>query len=95
MKCPSCQFENPEDSTCCGKFGLPLEVICPNCGSKPPASFDFCNKCGCDLRKSKEAPALDYSEPQTFTPKHLALHSKRNEGLSHNPGMSKDRSPPA
>jgi class 3 adenylate cyclase/tetratricopeptide (TPR) repeat protein len=48
-----------------------LEVICPNCGAKPPASFDFCNKCGYDLRKPKEAPPVNYSEPQSYTPKHL------------------------
>ena len=71
MKCPSCQFENPEDSTFCGKCGSSLEVICPNCGAKPPASFDFCNKCGHDLRKPTEAPPVDYSQPRSYTPKHL------------------------
>ena len=46
MKCPKCQFENPEGSMFCGACGssLEIEVICPNCGSKPPAGFKFCNK---------------------------------------------------
>ena len=65
MKCPKCQFENPEDSIFCGKCGSSLEVICPNCGAKPPVSFDFCNKYSHDLRKSEEAPPIDYSQPQT------------------------------
>jgi predicted amidophosphoribosyltransferase len=41
MKCPECQFENPDESVFCGKCGLPLEieVVCPNCGSKAESSF--------------------------------------------------------
>jgi class 3 adenylate cyclase/tetratricopeptide (TPR) repeat protein/ribosomal protein L40E len=75
MKCPKCEFDNPEDSTFCGKCGssLEVEVICPNCGSKPPQGFNFCNKCGHDLRKPKEeALPLDFSQPQSYTPKFLA-----------------------
>ena len=64
MKCPQCQFENPEDSMFCGACGssLEIEVICPNCGSKPPAGFKFCNKCGHNLSKPKETPLKDDSE---------------------------------
>jgi hypothetical protein len=74
MKCPECQFENPDESVFCGKCGLPLEieVVCPNCGSKAPSDFKFCNKCGHDLTKQEETPPLDYSEPQSYTPKFLA-----------------------
>ena len=74
MKCPNCQFENPEDSIFCGECGssLKIEVICPNCGSKPPPSFKFCNKCGHDLGELNGAPPVDYSEPQSYTPKFLA-----------------------
>jgi len=73
MKCPKCQFENPEGSKFCGKCGssFEIEVICPNCGSKPPTGFKFCNNCGHDLTKPEEAPAIDYSEPQSYTPKFL------------------------
>jgi hypothetical protein len=71
MECPKCQFENPEDSIFNGKWGSSLEVICPACGAKPLASFDFCNKCGYDRRKLPETPPIDYSRPQSYTPKHL------------------------
>jgi class 3 adenylate cyclase/tetratricopeptide (TPR) repeat protein len=64
MKCPKCQFENPEDSLFCGDCGAPLEVSCPNCGSTPPREFKFCNKCGHDLRKPSEGLPLDLSFDQ-------------------------------
>jgi len=48
MKCPECKFENREEAVFCGECGssLQLEVICPNCGSKPPRGQKFCDKCG-------------------------------------------------
>jgi class 3 adenylate cyclase len=32
----------------------------------------FCGECGHDLKKPKEAPPIDYSQPQSYTPKFLA-----------------------
>jgi len=74
MQCPKCQFENVEGSTFCGRCGssLEMEVVCPNCGSKPPRSYDFCNTCGHDLRKLADSTPIDYSQPQSYTPKYLA-----------------------
>jgi class 3 adenylate cyclase len=51
---------------------MEVEVICPNCGSKPPQGFKFCNKCGFDLREIEETPPIDYNQPQSYTPKYLA-----------------------
>lgn len=70
MKCPSCQFENPEDMQFCGECGAKLESICPNCNSSNPSQFKFCGKCGNSLQEPKEPP--DYSEPQSYTPRFLA-----------------------
>jgi class 3 adenylate cyclase/predicted ATPase len=70
MKCPKCQFENPEDSMFCGACGssLEIEVICPNCGSKLPAGFKFCNKCGHNLSELPKAPPKDDSAPPGAMP---------------------------
>ena len=72
MQCPKCNFDNPEQMQFCGKCGAKLENICPQCKSSNPSEFNFCGKCGHALREPEEAPAMDYSEPQTYTPKHLA-----------------------
>ena len=72
MQCPKCQFENPEDAKFCIECANPMEFRCPNCGIITPATGKFCKECGCDLKKPKEeAPPINYSEPQSYTPKHL------------------------
>jgi class 3 adenylate cyclase/predicted ATPase len=70
MKCPKCQFDNPEESMFCGACGssLEIEVICPNCGSKPPTGFKFCNKCGHNLSEPQKAPPKDDSGPPDAMP---------------------------
>lgn len=72
MKCPQCQFENPEAMQFCGKCGAKLENICPQCNSSNPSDFRFCGKCGHDLTQPADTLAVDYSEPQSYTPKFLA-----------------------
>lgn len=49
-----------------------MEFYCPNCGEITPATGKFCKECAYDLRKSKLTPTIDYTEPQSYTPKHLA-----------------------
>ncbi len=72
MKCPNCRHENREDAAFCLKCGEKLELLCPQCGRSLPAESIFCDKCGQDLRKAKETHPIDYSKPQSYTPKHLA-----------------------
>jgi class 3 adenylate cyclase len=72
MKCPTCQFENPEGVQFCGKCGVKLEIICPKCNFSNPSDYLFCGKCGHSFKKSTEAPPIDYSKPQSYTPKFLA-----------------------
>ena len=49
-----------------------MELVCPGCGTSVPANRYFCGECGHDLRKSRESPPIDYSQPQSYTPKFLA-----------------------
>jgi class 3 adenylate cyclase/ribosomal protein L40E len=72
MKCPKCHFENPETMQFCGKCGAKLENICSKCNSSNPSDFRFCGKCGHGLIQPKESLAINYSEPQSYTPKFLA-----------------------
>jgi class 3 adenylate cyclase/ribosomal protein L40E len=72
MKCPKCQFKNPEGMKFCGECGSNLETICPKCNFSNPPQFKFCGKCGHKVREPDEAPPIDLSEPQSYTPKFLA-----------------------
>ena len=72
MKCPKCQHENPEDAVFCNECACKLEAICPECGKANPPNSKFCNKCAFDLRKEKPNAIINYLEPQSYTPKHLA-----------------------
>ena len=49
MKCPKCQFENPEGMRFCGGCGKKLEQLCPNCNFSNPPHFSFCGNCGQDI----------------------------------------------
>jgi class 3 adenylate cyclase/tetratricopeptide (TPR) repeat protein len=49
MKCPKCQFENPETAKFCVECGDKLEIICPNCDVSNVPSFKFCAECGHNL----------------------------------------------
>ena len=61
-----------EGAKFCNECGNKLELVCPECGKMNPFGSKFCNDCGYDLRKPKEAPPVDYDQPQSYTPKHLA-----------------------
>jgi class 3 adenylate cyclase len=72
MKCSGCGFENPEGMKFCGQCATELVKLCPSCGASNPPQFKFCGQCAYDLFKPKEAPPIDYNEPQSYTPKFLA-----------------------
>ena len=61
MKCPKCQFENPEEAKFCGKCGEKLFLICPQCGSENTPGNNFCNECGHNLTIPSEPTAKDLS----------------------------------
>jgi ribosomal protein L40E len=91
MKCPRCQFDNPEGIKFCGECGAKIEKICPKCNSSNPPEFKFCGECGHDFRKPKEAPTIDYAEPQSYTPKLLAENIKDSKTLAMRFGLAKGR----
>lgn len=72
MKCKKCQHENPEDARYCNGCGHKLELACQECGKINPPGSRFCNGCGQNLIIFTETPSIDYSVPQSYTPKHLA-----------------------
>jgi class 3 adenylate cyclase len=72
MKCLKCQFENREGAKFCKECGAKLELACPDCGTIYFFDSKFCDDCGYDLRKPVKAPVVDYTQPQSYTPKFLA-----------------------
>jgi class 3 adenylate cyclase/tetratricopeptide (TPR) repeat protein len=72
MKCPICHVENPETRKFCRECGKKLVTVCPQCGTENLPGDKFCADCGHDLRKPKESKPLDYDQPHSYTPKHLA-----------------------
>jgi len=49
-----------------------LEVVCPGCGKITPPGCNFCIACGHTIGEPKAPPSIDYSQPLSYTPKHLA-----------------------
>ena len=72
MGCPKCNFENPERARFCNQCGSPLEARCPTCDRVNPPGNKFCNACGAGLIQPKNEPPIDYYDPLSYTPKHLA-----------------------
>ena len=55
MKCPKCQFDNPNNMKFCGNCGTMLELVCPKCNFLNPPQFKFCGECGQDLSISSNS----------------------------------------
>ena len=90
MKCPECQFENPEGAKFCNGCGNKFEVACPACNQVNPPGSRFCNECGHNLTQPLEAPPKELSfdekieKIQKYLPKGLTdkilAQSDRIEG---------------
>jgi class 3 adenylate cyclase/tetratricopeptide (TPR) repeat protein len=71
MQCPGCQFDNREGVKFCEECGAKFEIVCPTCKADIPFGRKFCGKCGHPLSPVAEALPVDYSQLQSYTPKHL------------------------
>ena len=67
MKCPKCQFENPDNAKFCIECASPMEFHCPNCEAITPATGKFCQECAYDLRKPKTTPPKEISFDEKLT----------------------------
>ena len=72
MNCPECQFDNREGVKFCEECGAKLELKCPKCNAEIPLGRKFCGECGFKLIPTSELLSVDYSKPQSYTPKFLA-----------------------
>jgi class 3 adenylate cyclase/tetratricopeptide (TPR) repeat protein len=78
MKCPQCQFDNPQGMRFCGQCGTKLGSACPQCGAEIPPDFKFCGACGAPLAAAEataptaERAPLPVATAHGYTPPHLA-----------------------
>ncbi len=72
MKCPNCRTMNPPAAKFCIECGQAFDIHCPKCDTVTPAGGKFCMSCGQNLQRTSESQTIDYSQPQTYTPKFLA-----------------------
>ena len=72
MKCHKCGSDNRDGVKFCEECGAKLERECPSCKAKLPLDKKFCGECGYALKEPAETPAIDFSKPQSYTPKFLA-----------------------
>jgi hypothetical protein len=70
MHCPRYQHENPVGVKFCGECGARLEGLCPSCKASNPPTNKFCGQCGAALGQTA---ASNFTSPQAYTPKHLAV----------------------
>jgi GGDEF domain-containing protein len=87
MKCPKCQFENPDTQKFCGECGKRLEKACPKCGCNNPPQYKFCGDCGYKIDIPSEVPPKDLS----FDEKLTKIQRYLPKGLSEKILSQKDR----
>jgi len=54
MKCPKCQFENPDERKFCRECGAKLFLDCPKCAYKNLPDDRYCGECGQKLDEAVE-----------------------------------------
>ena len=81
MKCPQCQSDIREGIKFCEDCGAKLELQCPACKASIPPGKNFCGECGRKIAEPPVEPPLDYSHPQSYTPKFLAEKILTNRGV--------------
>ncbi len=72
MRCPGCQLNNREDAKFCKECGTKLDRKCPSCGYRFESDTLFCDECGYKFETPKAPLRVDYSRPESYTPKFLA-----------------------
>ena len=72
MKCPNCEHENREGAKFCGNCSGKLLLICSRCNTENTPVNKFCDECGFSLKEPQEPIPVDYTQPQSYTPKFLA-----------------------
>jgi ribosomal protein L40E len=82
MKCPKCNFKNPDDAKFCIECASPIEFHCPSCGAITPATGKFCKECGFKL-----------SLPIEQTPKDLSFDEKLAKFQKYLPKRSYGKNP--
>jgi ribosomal protein L40E len=80
MICPKCGIENPPNKKFCRDCGGKLALACPQCGLENLPEDKFRGECGHDLKKPKTPPPIDFKQPQSYTPKHLAKEILTSRG---------------
>jgi class 3 adenylate cyclase/tetratricopeptide (TPR) repeat protein len=61
MKCPKCQFENPNGLKFCNECGQKLTIICPSCNAVNQPGSKFCGDCGHNLTLPSEPTRKELS----------------------------------
>ena len=72
MECPKCLTKNPDTRKFCRECGYKILLLCPQCSFENIPGDKFCGECGHKLTEPSEATIVDFSEPQSYTPKFLA-----------------------
>lgn len=71
MRCSNCGADNPSGKKFCSQCGRKYTLVCPQCDTKCLPDDKYCGECGAELITAELSIPVDYSKPQSYTPKHL------------------------